>query len=162
MQRDVLVMPERPDLLEAQIDLVLDAAAGAQAVFTKVALGKAIPFIGIWHLAVRPEVWRNVATRMALRRIEALRCAQSQFERQDQRLVQALNRTGISPSDDVRRDPGSNHDGKADSAEDQSDWTCVVGTENDMLEVPLRSGRENEADVHDRERDIPAHQQEMD
>src|SRR5579872_196392 len=115
MQRHVLVVSQRSYLAETQIHRVLEAAADAQMVVTEVVCREVFPFIGIRHLAVGPKVWRDVLSRVTFCRVKMSGCAHAPLERSDQRLVQTLDYTRVSPRDDVGNDPRRNHRSKTNA-----------------------------------------------
>src|SRR5579872_1176961 len=63
VHRNVLFGSQSPQLIEGQFDRILDEARDLQPVISEVAFGELLPVFTRRHLAVRPEIRRNLIFR---------------------------------------------------------------------------------------------------
>ena len=153
MLRDLLVVRERPQLGQGEIDRIVDEPGDAQPVRSKVGVEQFLVFIGVGVLAVVPEVRRDVLLGVLTR------CRVHMFEeplsRADQREADPLHDARMTQRERRRRDPADDAQDHRCRENSEADPTVVVAAGVDVVEVVEQPGGEHERHVHDDEPEEP-------
>src|SRR5947207_7088915 len=104
MHGNVRFLPECAKVFQRELDRMFYQTTNLQSEILKSIRRELLPFVGGWHLSIRPKEWGNVRVSISL---GGLKAAQHiRVKQAGDRFVGMLHRTRTFPCDQVKEGPG--------------------------------------------------------
>src|SRR6185437_1193463 len=118
-------------------------ASDLQLKVTKMVRSQLLPIRSFRPLAIRPKVGRDLLLCIALARIQSIQSSETYRLRNS--FLNVLQKTWKLPRSVVSEDPSGNHYRNTHKAKDHPQRTYIIRSQNDVVHIPLKSGKDHES-----------------